>query len=89
MSEIGDAYLKYMESCRIKGLIEISSEQFTRKYLARAGEIALQGFIDFNQTYCGVLQEWELQASTAATAAGIQRPNDYSASNQRVWIQVS
>lgn len=33
---------------------------------------------------------WQLQAGTAATAAGIQRPNDYNATtNAKIWVQVS
>lgn len=38
----------------------------------------------------GAVQVWSLQASTLATGAGIQRPNDYdSTSNAKVWIQLS
>ena len=37
----------------------------------------------------GSLQRWVLAASTAATAAGYQRPNDYDASSGKVWIQLS
>jgi hypothetical protein len=38
----------------------------------------------------GSLQTWILQTSTAATAAGYQRPNDYSdPGNTKVWIQAA
>lgn len=38
----------------------------------------------------GTLQTWILQTSTAATAAGYQRPNDYDGtSNTKVWIQAA
>lgn len=38
----------------------------------------------------GSLQTWILQTSTAATAAGYQRPNDYDGtSNTKVWIQAA
>lgn len=38
----------------------------------------------------GNLQRWVLATSTAATAAGYQRPNDWTAStNEKVWIQLS
>jgi hypothetical protein len=38
----------------------------------------------------GVRQVWELRAGTDATAAGIQRGNDYAATtNEKVWYQVA
>ena len=38
----------------------------------------------------GNLQRWVLAASTAATAEGYQRPNDYAdVTNEKVWIQLS
>ena len=38
----------------------------------------------------GTSQVWRLLASTAATVAGsIQRPDDYSASNEKVWFKAS
>lgn len=37
----------------------------------------------------GALQTWKLIAGTAATAPGIQRPNDYAdGTNEKVWILV-
>lgn len=37
----------------------------------------------------GALEVWKLMASTAATGAGVQRPADYSVSNQVVWFKAS
>ncbi len=37
----------------------------------------------------GALQIWVLEASTAATAAGLQRPYDYSTANEKCWVQLS
>ena len=34
-----------------------------------------------------MVQQWTLQAGTAATGPGYQRPNDWSATNQVVWVQ--
>ena len=33
------------------------------------------------------MQQWKLQYGTAATGPGLLRPNDYSATNQCVWVQ--
>lgn len=37
----------------------------------------------------GAIQVWALQASSLTTGAGVQRPNDWSIANAKVWIQLS
>ncbi len=37
----------------------------------------------------GTSQVWRLLAGTAATGDGIQRPADYSAGNQKIWVKAS
>lgn len=45
---------------------------------------AIRGWVE---TSTGLAQAWRLVASTAATADGVQRPNDYNATtNAKVWF---
>lgn len=37
----------------------------------------------------GAIQTWVLQTSSLPTGPGAQRPNDFSGTNLKVWIQVA
>lgn len=46
-------------------------------------------YLTFFNTDVGALQTWKLQAGTAATAEGIQRPTDYAdGTNEKIWVLV-
>jgi hypothetical protein len=69
----------------LSSVTQLTGTDFTALASIPTGGLVLPYCVEFINS--NDVQQWTLQVGTSATGPGLQRPNDYSATNQRVWVQ--